>query len=203
MYGLKSFSASAWSAAVLSLALLTAGGCGKHIQIVKSDEAAEPAHQTAPTPVENLPSETIQPQKEPVVVVETPAVTETDIADKGTGAAASANLQDVFFDFDQSAITDQAKTLLKGNADWLLAHRDVRLRIEGTTDERGTDQYNLALGERRAQAVKQYLVSLGVEAGRMETISYGEEKQYCKESNESCWSQNRRAHFTGPASVGK
>ncbi|MBI3457958.1 MAG: OmpA family protein [Candidatus Rokubacteria bacterium] len=81
------------------------------------------------------------------------------------------------------------------NATWLKANPNALLLIEGHADERGTNEYNLALGERRAKATRDFLVSLGVEAGRMTVISYGEERPTCTERTEACWAQNRRAHF--------
>jgi len=84
---------------------------------------------------------------------------------------------------------------LKNNARWLQNNRSVVIRIEGYADERGTNEYNLALGERRAQAIRSYLMALGVSPSRMDIISYGEEKGFCMEHNEECWAQNRRGHF--------
>lgn len=99
----------------------------------------------------------------------------------------------VFFDFDSSTIRDDGKATLQKQAAWLAKYPSVRLSIEGHCDERGTREYNLALGARRASAAREFLTSLGVAASRMETISYGKEKPTCVESNEGCWAQNRRA----------
>ena len=98
----------------------------------------------------------------------------------------------VHFDYDKYAVLDADKDLLKKQADWLAKYPDVKVTIEGYADERGTREYNLALGARRANAVKEYLVSLGVATARIETISYGKEKPICTDSNETCWAQNRR-----------
>jgi peptidoglycan-associated lipoprotein len=98
----------------------------------------------------------------------------------------------VHFDYNKYAVLDVDKTLLQKQAAWLTKYPDVKAQIEGHADERGTREYNLALGARRANAVKEYLVSLGVSAARIDTISYGKEKPICAESNEACWSQNRR-----------
>jgi len=108
----------------------------------------------------------------------------------------------VHFDYDQYAITDEARAILQRQAAWLAKYPSVRLTIEGHCDERGTREYNLALGARRANAVKEYLVSLGVSSGRLDTISYGKERPICTESDESCWAQNRRgvSTITGGAS---
>jgi peptidoglycan-associated lipoprotein len=99
----------------------------------------------------------------------------------------------VFFDFDSSVLRDDGKATLQKQAAWLAKYPSVRLTVEGHCDERGTREYNLALGARRADTTKEYLVSLGVAASRMDTISYGKEKPVCVESNEGCWAQNRRA----------
>ncbi|MEJ2685257.1 MAG: peptidoglycan-associated lipoprotein Pal [Candidatus Sulfobium sp.] len=102
---------------------------------------------------------------------------------------------DILFDFDKYDVKAQYKDELTSIADWMTGHTGATLSIEGNTDERGTNEYNLALGDRRAKAVKDYLVSLGVPSSRVETLSYGEEKPLCKEHNEACWARNRRAHF--------
>jgi peptidoglycan-associated lipoprotein len=98
----------------------------------------------------------------------------------------------VHFDYDKYAILDQDKPTLQRQADWLAKYPGVRVQIQGNCDERGTEEYNLALGARRANAVKEYLVSLGVAASRIDTISYGKDRPICSESTEACWAQNRR-----------
>jgi peptidoglycan-associated lipoprotein len=98
----------------------------------------------------------------------------------------------VFFDYDQSDLDASDQATLQKQAAWLSKYPAVTLTVEGHADERGTREYNLALGARRASAVKEYLVSLGINASRLDTISYGKERPVCAESNESCWSQNRR-----------
>jgi peptidoglycan-associated lipoprotein len=102
----------------------------------------------------------------------------------------------VHFDYDKYAITSEDRDILQRQAAWLQKYGQVRVSIEGHCDERGTREYNLALGARRGNAVKEYLVSLGVSSSRMDTISYGKERPICTESNESCWSQNRRGVTT-------
>ena len=98
----------------------------------------------------------------------------------------------VHFGYNQYNIEDSDKAVLGRQAAWLAKYPSVRLTVEGHCDERGTREYNLALGARRANAVKEYLVSQGVSTGRLETISYGKERPICTESNEDCWAQNRR-----------
>ena len=102
-------------------------------------------------------------------------------------------LKAVYFDFDRADIRPSEVTVLDGNVRWLQANPDVLVLIEGHCDERGTDAYNLALGDRRAKAVHSYLVAQGVAADRLTTVSYGEQQPACRESNVSCWAQNRRA----------
>jgi peptidoglycan-associated lipoprotein len=107
----------------------------------------------------------------------------------------AAGLADVYFEFDRSEITPAARAALEQNARWLMGRGNVQVRIEGYCDERGTNEYNLALGERRAEAVKRVLAALGVPASSLSTISYGEEQSVCRDHQESCWQKNRRAHL--------
>jgi len=101
----------------------------------------------------------------------------------------------VFFAYDSYDIEPQYKSVLQADARFLQQHPNISFLIEGHCDERGSTEYNLALGDNRANATKQALVQLGVAASRIQTISYGKEKPFCTQSNESCWQQNRRAHF--------
>jgi peptidoglycan-associated lipoprotein len=101
-------------------------------------------------------------------------------------------LGDVFFDLDQSSIRDDARATLTANAAWMKRWSNTRVSIEGHCDERGTGEYNLALGDRRAQAVKAYLVSLGIAADRITSVSKGKESPVCTDKNEACWQRNRR-----------
>ena len=102
----------------------------------------------------------------------------------------------VHFDYDRYEVTSEDRDILQRQAAWLQKYPTVRVTVEGHCDERGTREYNLALGARRANAVKDYLVTLGVPSSRMSTISYGKERPICTESNESCWAQNRRGVTT-------
>jgi peptidoglycan-associated lipoprotein len=107
-----------------------------------------------------------------------------------------ANVQDVFFDYDTYDIRADAEPVLSKDATWLAAHPDVKVVIGGYCDERGSNEYNLALGENRADAAKNALVTAGVPAANIRVISYGKEKPFCSDSTEECWQQNRRAGFT-------
>jgi peptidoglycan-associated lipoprotein len=104
-------------------------------------------------------------------------------------------LQTVYFDFDRFDLTNEARQLLDANAEFLLANPQIRVQIEGHCDERGTTEYNLHLGQRRADAVREYLVKKGVAADRLETISYGEERPIDPGHTEAAWAKNRRAQF--------
>jgi peptidoglycan-associated lipoprotein len=104
--------------------------------------------------------------------------------------------EDIHFDFDRYDIKERDRETLKSLADWLLKNKSAKVEIEGHSDERGSNEYNLALGDRRAHSAKQYLVTLGVSESRIKTISYGEEKPLCAESGEDCWWKNRRGHFS-------
>jgi peptidoglycan-associated lipoprotein len=107
-----------------------------------------------------------------------------------------ANVQDIFFDYDTYDIRADAQAILSKDASYLVSHSDVKIVIGGYCDERGSNEYNLALGQNRADAAKNALVTAGVAASRIRVISYGKEKPFCSESTEECWQQNRRAGFT-------
>ncbi len=127
------------------------------------------------------------------------AVTEAPAAEDGSAAMmegqAVAGLQPVYFDFDQYTLTPQARETLAQNAAFLNAHQQMPILIEGHTDERGSDEYNLALGERRARATRDYLISLGVAGDRLSILSYGEERPAAQGNTEEAYSKNRRAEF--------
>jgi peptidoglycan-associated lipoprotein len=104
-------------------------------------------------------------------------------------------VRDAYFDFNKADIRADAREALTKTAEFLRNNPGIRVTIEGHCDERGSTEYNLALGDRRAGATKQYLVSLGISADRISTVSFGKEKPFCTQSNEACWQQNRRGHF--------
>ncbi len=105
------------------------------------------------------------------------------------------NVQDAFFDLDKSDLRDDARSALTKDAEFLRSYPQVHISIEGHCDERGSTEYNLGLGQRRAAAAKNFLISLGISGDRMETTSWGKERPFCTEHTEQCWQQNRRAHF--------
>jgi peptidoglycan-associated lipoprotein len=105
------------------------------------------------------------------------------------------NVKDAYFDFNKSDIRSDAREALTKDAEFLRSYPTLRVTIEGHCDERGSTEYNIGLGERRAQAAKNYLISLGIGADRMDTVSWGKERPFCTEHTEECWQQNRRGHF--------
>jgi peptidoglycan-associated lipoprotein len=107
----------------------------------------------------------------------------------------SSSVTDAFFDLDSADVRADARTALSKDADFFKQHPEIKIVIEGHCDERGSTEYNLALGDRRASAVKNYLVSLGISADQLTTVSYGKERPFCSDHNESCWQQNRVGHF--------
>jgi peptidoglycan-associated lipoprotein len=119
----------------------------------------------------------------------------TDIGGAGAASAADGPLVDIRFDYDSAELTDEARALLEKHALWLQSQRGVSLTIEGHCDERGTVEYNLALGEQRARAARDYLASLGVDASRLRVVSYGKERPLDAGTDEAAHARNRRAHF--------
>jgi peptidoglycan-associated lipoprotein len=129
-------------------------------------------------------------------VMITPAAAPTPSkAPVGLSELFEQNVRDAFYDFNKSDIRADAREALAKTAEFLRSYPEIRVTIEGHCDERGSTEYNLGLGERRAQAAKNYLISLGITASRMDTVSWGKERPFCTEHTEECWQQNRRAHF--------
>jgi peptidoglycan-associated lipoprotein len=180
---------------VLALAVPLAAGCG--------GKKRPPAVSTAP-PSSSEPSGRSLPS-------EVPPAGETGPDVRSLGAEAARNedftpsnletgeggpLEDIHFEYDSANLNDQARSMLEKHALWLQSHRDAKVMVEGHCDERGTVEYNLALGEKRARAARDYLASLGVASGRLRTVSYGKERPLDTASTEAAWAANRRAHFT-------
>ncbi|MDR3747865.1 MAG: peptidoglycan-associated lipoprotein Pal [Acidobacteriota bacterium] len=130
-----------------------------------------------------------------VTVVPPPSTPPQQTSNETEAQMFAQNVQDIFFAYDSYDIEPQYQKVLQADARFLQQHPNINFTIEGHCDERGSTEYNLALGDNRANAAKQALVQLGVNASRIRTISYGKEKPFCTESTESCWQQNRRAHF--------
>jgi peptidoglycan-associated lipoprotein len=168
-----------------------AGACGKK-QVAVAPPAAPPAPAPPPTRPDNPP-----PPPAPPAAPQPAAPTEEEIFSKTTLEELNAQkpLGDVFFAYDAVNITDEGRASLQKNLQWLNKWTSTKIMVEGHADSRGTNEYNLALAERRADAVRDYLVSLGLPAARVTIVSKGEEQPFCKEETEACWQQNRRGHF--------
>lgn len=181
----RRFSALTLAALLGLVALPFATACKKKAPTT-APEARPPVTSKAPeTPVAP------PPKPAPTTDIEAVDITTLDIETLNK----KGYLTDAFFDFDQSDLREDARSTLSTDAQWLKKHATVQVLIEGHCDERGTAAYNLALGDRRANAAKEYLVSLGIDGSRLRTISYGKERPFCTESTESCWQKNRRAHL--------
>jgi peptidoglycan-associated lipoprotein len=126
---------------------------------------------------------------------DTSGTSSLDALRNGQSTASSGALKDVYFAFDRAELSDEARAALKADSEWLNANASVRVQIEGHCDERGAEDYNMALGAKRAQVAMEYLTSLGITPGRMSTISFGEEVPVCRDHSEECWTKNRRARF--------
>jgi len=165
-------------------------GCAEKKSVVKSD--TQQVQETAPTTIPQLASETAKktPSAEDAKIKES-AIAQSSLM----GATVKSPVSDIKFDFDSSAIGPDARKILNVNADFLSKNRVSAIVVEGHCDERGTAEYNMALGEKRAQETKNYLVNLGINESLIKTISYGKERPLDPASNEEAWAQNRRAHF--------
>ncbi|MGH9254249.1 MAG: OmpA family protein [Vicinamibacterales bacterium] len=171
-------------------ATLVSAGCGKKVPPAAASTAP-------PSPVVEPPPPAPPRSAAPAPV----ATTSTALSDEELFAQktldelnAERPLADVLFDLDEWTIRDDARVILQKNADWMRRWTSTRITLEGHCDDRGTGEYNLALGERRAHAVKEYLASLGVTPDRVLVVSMGEETPVCRDTHEGCWQQNRRGH---------
>lgn len=165
----------------------------KASQEVETVEVTEPTRSVSP---DEAGQETPREPREEVARLEAPSPeTQVEAARPSMVPDSETLFQDVFFDFDRYNIRPDAIPALEHNAQILRENPQWRIRIEGHADERGTNEYNLILGERRAESVRRYLVALGIDPSRIEIVSYGEERPFCTAHEESCWQLNRRAHF--------
>ncbi len=166
-----------------------AAGCAKKTPPPAPAPPPPPPTATAPPPPPPPPS--------PPPPAPTPALSEEEIFAKKTLEELNAEkpLADVFFDLDEATLRDEGRSALQKNAEWMRKWGSTKVTVEGHCDSRGTPEYNLALGERRAQAAKDYLASLGIAGDRIMTVSKGKESPFCTEETDSCWAQNRRGHF--------
>jgi peptidoglycan-associated lipoprotein len=174
--------------AALSMAALVAGGCASK-ETVKKEEPVATTVKAEPVKAEPVKAEPVKAEPKPVTSA-------NGAETEGAKASAAAALETIYFDFDKSDLRKDARDVLYKNAEMLLkAQPDAKVKIEGNCDERGSAEYNLALGERRAKSAMQYLVTLGVKADRVSIISYGKEKPAVDGHDEAAWAKNRRADF--------
>ena len=174
-----------WISAILTLALLAIAATGCHKKPPSDDDGAVMTEERIEAPAAPETSSAWTP-------VETSAP--SSLAEESVDAPVAA-LDHIYFDFDSSKLTDAARATMVTNAEWLKANPSVHITLEGHCDERGTVEYNLALGERRAESAKRYIASLGVNEKRLFTISYGKERPADPSHNETAWAANRRCEF--------
>ena len=189
--------------AVSGFALILAG-CSKHAPIAQTPKAPDT------TPVARAP-QTATPGRAPAQRAATPETPQRNVAQTPRNTTlpestrirlndALAKLEDALFDYDKATIRPDATTALKDDVgvirDILQAYPNQKLVIEGHADERGSEEYNLALGDRRAQAAKDFLTSMGISTNQLTLISYGKDRPVCSDENEACWQRNRRVHVT-------
>jgi peptidoglycan-associated lipoprotein len=175
---------------VLCIGMLALWGCPKKAEISTAPETPREVTPAADAKAQPAAEATAQPEQK--VEAAKPVVEEV----KERAAAADTGLRPVYFDFNQAFIEAEAGGILKVNAEWLKAHPQIKVRIEGNCDERGTIEYNQTLGQRRAASAKKYLADMGISGQRISLLSYGKEKSSCTDSTESCWQKNRRDDFT-------
>jgi peptidoglycan-associated lipoprotein len=176
---------------LLSLCVVAASGCRSRRKLPAPQPSPSSSTTSAPqpaVPVQSPDRDFVQPEAERPVLSD-------DIREANRVARERGWIQDAFFGFNAAALDADAQEALRRSAEWLRQHSAYRVRIEGHCDDRGTEQYNLALGERRAETAASYLVALGVDRARIETVSYGEERPFDDDANERAWAQNRRAHL--------
>ncbi len=167
---------------VLFVGITTLWGCPKKAEVTTTPEAQPQAEKVMP-PATPAPSTEAAPAE---MKAEAP---------NEKAATMAEGLKPVYFDFDKSFIRDDAKSIIKANVEWLKANPKAKIKIEGNCDERGTKEYNQALGQRRAANAKKYLTEMGISGHRISLLSYGKEKPICSEHDESCWQKNRRDDF--------
>ena len=171
---------------------LAAAGCHKKVPPSAPAPPPPPPPAAAPTPPPPPP-----PPPRPAPAAAPRPLSEEEIFARKSVDQLNAErpMDDVYFELDKSDIRDDARSALQKDADWMKKWTSTQISLEGHCDSRGSSEYNLGLGSRRATAAKDYLVSLGVSAGRIAIVSKGKEQPFCSDQNESCWQQNRRGHF--------
>jgi peptidoglycan-associated lipoprotein len=186
-----------WASLIMTMLVLMPA-CRTTKKDVKTD-TQPPVVDTTPTvPPPPPPTETAVEQNDFVQEKNpTQEVVPTDETELNNWARGKGHIRDAFYNYDEATLDDAAQAALTASATWLRSEQGAayKLLIEGHCDERGTEQYNLALGDRRANSAKDYLVTLGVDASRIRTVSYGEERPFEEGHDDAAWSQNRRAHL--------
>ena len=200
---------------ILLLSLLIVSGCSKKVATIKGSSPSEKDVQTkveVDSTMSGAPEEMIT---EPMAALKSDIdEKEIEVSDGSYGSGSDSDMtgedtilakadsalqtsepKDVFFQFDLATLSEKEIEIIKMNAEWIKKNRSAVIRIEGYADERGTSEYNLALGEKRAQIIRKYLTVFGVSQKQVDTLSFGEEKNFCSDHNEACWAQNRRGHF--------
>jgi peptidoglycan-associated lipoprotein len=174
---------SRFAAIFAAAALVSLAGCAK--KPPATTETSRPPESTAS-----------QETRVPAPKSSQPVAHEPDVLSEDLQRLnARGYLQDAFFDYDKSDLREDARAVLAKDAEWLRKYPSTKLLVEGHCDERGTEEYNLALGDRRANATKEYLAAMGVSDARVQTVSFGKDKPFCSADNDQCWQENRRAHF--------
>ena len=170
-------------------------GCGgkKRAPAVTTDAARPLPAPIKPGPDTTMPDEVVDPGPDVQPMTDESARAEDFSVSDASGEGGP--LEDVQFEYDQARLSEQGRAIVERHALWLQNHRSAKVVVEGHCDERGTTDYNLALGEQRARAVSDYLVSLGVAADRVTTVSFGKERPLDTAATEAAWARNRRAHF--------
>jgi peptidoglycan-associated lipoprotein len=180
---------------IIAVSFMLVTGCQKRA-VTRPEQASPPTAKEQP--------ESVQQQKGPEKISDQKGgtVTSEDMP-SGYAEGKEGMFDDVLFDYDKYDVKESYKTEMQAVSAWMTKNSSATISIEGHCDDRGTNEYNLALGDRRAKSVKDFLISVGVPSSRIETISYGEEKPLCTEQTEECWAKNRRAHFVILMKAGK
>jgi peptidoglycan-associated lipoprotein len=176
---MRSLSRRSVPGVLVAFALVTLCSCHKKPPATTAHARQNPAPATAPPPSHAAPA---------------PGTRQDVAAEDIATLNRRGYLKDVYFDFNEATLRDDARTSLATDAQWLERNPSIQILIEGHCDDRGTEAYNLSLGDRRANAAREYLASLGVDGSRVKTVSYGKERPFCDQDTEPCWRENRRDH---------
>ncbi|GFE60748.1 peptidoglycan-associated lipoprotein Pal [Geobacter sp. AOG2] len=179
---------------MFSCGLFLAGGCANK-EVVKKDEGMASAPVAKPAESPKNGAVVLAPQKEQAALPVHPSTSVQEVPKNTSASQLQSALDKIYFDFDSSKLSDAARATLAKNASVLMKATAAKIRVEGNCDEHGSAEYNLALGERRAQTAKKYLETLGISEGRLSTVSYGKERPVDQGHDETAWKKNRRDEF--------